>query len=160
MKALLKWFSSAICLLLVAGAVHATPIDTYEFKSVENKERGLQLANELRCPQCQNQNLIDSNSPVARDLRLKVYAMVDEGKSNDEIVNYMTDRYGDFVRYRPAFDNRTLVLWLGPVAFAAVGLGVGLLFIRAQRQKSAKAATAMTDADRERLAKMLKEKQG
>ena len=160
MKALLKWFSSAICLLLVAGAGHATPIDTYEFKSEENKERGLQLANELRCPQCQNQNLIDSNSPVARDLRLKVYAMVDEGKSNDEIVTFMTDRYGDFVRYRPAFDNRTLVLWLGPVAFAVVGLGVGLLFIRAQRQKSAKATTAMTDADRERLAKMLKEKQG
>lgn len=160
MKALLKWCSSALCLLLVAGAVHATPIDTYEFKSEENKERGLQLANELRCPQCQNQNLIDSNSPVARDLRLKVYAMVDEGKSNDEIVTYMTDRYGDFVRYRPAFDNRTLVLWLGPVAFAVVGLGVGLLFIRAQRQKSAKAATAMTDEDRERLAKMLKEKQG
>ena len=160
MKALLKWFSSAICLLLVAGGGHATPIDTYEFKSEENKERGLQLANELRCPQCQNQNLIDSNSPVARDLRLKVYAMVDEGKSNDEIVTFMTDRYGDFVRYRPAFDNRTLVLWLGPVAFAVVGLGVGLLFIRAQRQKSAKATTAMTDADRERLAKMLKEKQG
>ncbi|TKB46574.1 heme lyase NrfEFG subunit NrfF [Ferrimonas sediminicola] len=156
----MKWFGRAACLMLIAGAVHATPIDTYEFKSQENKERGLQLANELRCPQCQNQNLIDSNSPVARDLRLKVYAMVDEGKSNDEIVTYMTDRYGDFVRYRPAFDNRTLVLWLGPVAFAVIGLGVGLLFVRSQRQKGAKVAANISDADRERLAKVLKEKQG
>ncbi|SDK35166.1 cytochrome c-type biogenesis protein CcmH [Ferrimonas sediminum] len=159
MRALLKALSTFACLALFAGLAHATPIDTYEFKNDQNKERGIQLANELRCPQCQNQNLIDSNSPVARDLRLQVYAMVDEGKSDDEIVKFMTDRYGDFVRYRPAFDSRTLVLWLGPVAFAAFGIGIGLFFIRGQRQRNKKAPAAISEAERQRLAQMLKDNQ-
>ncbi|TKB49522.1 heme lyase NrfEFG subunit NrfF [Ferrimonas aestuarii] len=157
MKAFAKGIVSLCALVMLSFSLHATPIDTYEFKNDDNKERGLQLANELRCPQCQNQNLIDSNSPVARDLRIQVYTMVDEGKSDEEIVKFMTDRYGDFVRYRPAFDNRTLVLWLGPVAFAVLGIGIGLIFVRKQRQTSKAAAPQMSDADRERLAKMLKE---
>ncbi|MFI3245763.1 MAG: cytochrome c-type biogenesis protein [Ferrimonas sp.] len=111
----------------------AAPIDTFEFSNDALRDRAQGLAAELRCPQCQNQNLHDSNSPIAMDMRLQVYQMVEEGRSNQEIVTYFTDRYGDFVRYRPAFDGRTVVLWLGPLVFLLLGVAAGGLLIRRQR---------------------------
>ena len=124
---------TAILLSLTVTAVNATPVDTYQFKSVDNQKRALELAHSLRCPQCQNQNLIDSNSPVAQDLRLEVYEMVDAGKNNDEVIEFMTSRYGDFVLYKPRMEPKTLVLWLGPVGLLIVGLIIGFIFIRRQR---------------------------
>ncbi|MBY6188740.1 cytochrome c-type biogenesis protein CcmH [Marinobacter hydrocarbonoclasticus] len=150
----MKRLFQLVAIMLFAGAVHATPIDTYEFKNDANRERGVKLAAELRCPQCQNQNLHDSNSPIAKDMRIQVYEMVDQGKSNTEIVTYFTDRYGDFVRYKPAFDPRTYVLWLGPVVFFAVG-GLALFaFVRKQRQQSS-GAVEVSKADEAKLAKLL-----
>lgn len=74
MRILTKIIGGLVLMLSMVTTAMATPVDTYEFKSPENQKRGLSLAHELRCPQCQNQNLIDSNSPVARDLRLEVYS--------------------------------------------------------------------------------------
>ncbi|GGB72211.1 heme lyase NrfEFG subunit NrfF [Shewanella inventionis] len=124
-----------ICLasVLFAASVIATPVDTYEFKTTENQQRALSLAHQLRCPQCQNQNLVDSNSPVAQDLRLEVYKMVDSGKSDPEIIDFMTSRYGDFVLYKPKLDSKTYVLWLGPFGLLVFGLLIGFIFIRRQR---------------------------
>ncbi|ABL98461.1 heme lyase NrfEFG subunit NrfF [Shewanella amazonensis] len=130
----------AMVLFCISTLTFATPVDTYEFKSADNQKRALSLAHELRCPQCQNQNLIDSNSPVARDLRLEVYKMVDEGKSDDQIIEFMTTRYGDFVLYKPRVEGRTYILWLGPVALLLIGLMVVILFIRKQRSQTADAA--------------------
>lgn len=130
----------AMVLLCFSSLVLATPVDTYEFKSADNQKRALSLAHELRCPQCQNQNLIDSNSPVARDLRLEVYKMVDEGKSDDQIIEFMTTRYGDFVLYKPRMEGRTYILWLGPVILLLIGLTAGILFIRKQRNQPVEAA--------------------
>ncbi|SHI26805.1 cytochrome c-type biogenesis protein [Ferrimonas marina] len=140
--------------LLMAGLVQAAPIDTYEFKDDASRQRGVALAAELRCPQCQNQNLHDSNSPIALDMRLQVYEMVEEGKTNEEIVTYFTDRYGDFVRYKPAFDPRTYVLWLGPVAFLLMGGAIAVMFVRRQRAQSA-GEVEVTAVDKEKLAKLL-----
>lgn len=126
--------SSVVLLSLVMiSGVFATPVDTYEFKSVDNQKRALELAHSLRCPQCQNQNLIDSNSPVAQDLRLEVYQMVDAGKDDDEVIEFMTSRYGEFVLYKPRMEAKTFALWLGPVALLIFGLLVGFIFIRKQR---------------------------
>nr|WP_190273654.1 heme lyase NrfEFG subunit NrfF [Shewanella halifaxensis] len=133
MKSLMKGFSALVLLLSMATIVNATPVDTYEFKSVDNQKRALSLAHSLRCPQCQNQNLIDSNSPVAQDLRLEVYQMVDEGKGDDEIVEFMTSRYGEFVLYKPRMEAKTYVLWLGPIALLLFGGVIGFFFIRKQR---------------------------
>uniref|UniRef100_Q0I069 Formate-dependent nitrite reductase complex subunit n=1 Tax=Shewanella sp. (strain MR-7) TaxID=60481 RepID=Q0I069_SHESR len=133
MKTLTKIIGGLVLLLSMATAAMATPVDTYEFKSPENQKRGLSLAHELRCPQCQNQNLIDSNSPVARDLRLEVYKMVDEGKGDDEIIEFMTSRYGEFVLYKPKMETKTYILWLGPVGLLLLGLIIGFIFIRKQR---------------------------
>ncbi|MBL4915508.1 heme lyase NrfEFG subunit NrfF [Shewanella schlegeliana] len=129
----MKGFSALVLLLSMASIVNATPVDTYEFKSVDNQKRALSLAHSLRCPQCQNQNLIDSNSPVAQDLRLEVYQMVDEGKGDDEIVEFMTSRYGEFVLYKPRMEAKTYVLWLGPIALLLFGGVIGFFFIRKQR---------------------------
>ncbi|MGL5669480.1 MAG: heme lyase NrfEFG subunit NrfF [Shewanella sp.] len=133
MRTLTKIIGGLVLLLSMATTAMATPVDTYEFKSPENQKRGLSLAHELRCPQCQNQNLIDSNSPVARDLRLEVYKMVDEGKGDDEIIEFMTSRYGEFVLYKPKMETKTYILWLGPVGLLLLGLIIGFIFIRKQR---------------------------
>ena len=98
----LKILVGLMASLVLAFNVMATPVDTYEFDSADKQKRALNLAHSLRCPQCQNQNLVDSNSPVAQDLRLEVYTMVDEGKSDDEIVDFMTSRYGDYVLNKPS----------------------------------------------------------
>ncbi|WP_297892089.1 heme lyase NrfEFG subunit NrfF [Shewanella sp.] len=133
MKMLTKLIGGLVLLFSMTTTVMATPVDTYEFKTPENQKRGLSLAHELRCPQCQNQNLIDSNSPVARDLRLEVFKMVDEGKGDEEIIEFMTSRYGEFVLYKPKMETKTYILWLGPVALLLFGLLIGFVFIRKQR---------------------------
>ncbi|WP_028117138.1 cytochrome c-type biogenesis protein [Ferrimonas senticii] len=146
----------AACGMVWAALVAASPIDTYQFNDEQHRERAQSLAAELRCPQCQNQNLHDSNSPIAMDMRLQVYDMVGEGMSNDEIVTYFTDRYGDFVRYRPAFDSRTMVLWLGPVAFFVLG-GIGaFIFVRRLRTQSA-AVEGVSAEDKAKLDALLKD---
>ncbi len=138
-----------------AMASIAAPIDTFEFSNDALRDRAQGLAAELRCPQCQNQNLHDSNSPIAMDMRLQVYQMVEDGRSNQEIVTYFTDRYGDFVRYRPAFDGRTVVLWLGPLVFLLLGVAAGGFFIRRQRTAAEKAAE-LSSEEQAKLRDLLK----
>lgn len=133
MRIIRQFVGAVVLLVAMASSALATPVDTYEFKSPENQKRGLSLAHELRCPQCQNQNLIDSNSPVAADLRLQVFKMVDEGKGDDEIIEFMTSRYGEFVLYKPRMETKTYILWLGPIGLLLFGLTIGFIFIRKQR---------------------------
>lgn len=133
MKTLAKIISGLVLVFSMSTTVMATPVDTYEFKTPDNQKRALSLAHSLRCPQCQNQNLIDSNSPVASDLRLEVFKMVDEGKGDDEIIEFMTSRYGEFVLYKPKMEAKTYALWLGPIGLLLLGLVIGFIFIRKQR---------------------------
>lgn len=134
MKAnLIKVLSVVFIAFALVFKVMATPVDTYEFKSEANQERAITLATELRCPQCQNQNLVDSNSPVARDLRIEVYKMVDAGKDDQQIIDFMTSRYGEFVLYKPRLESKTLILWGGPIILLLFGLLVGFIFVRKQR---------------------------
>ncbi|WP_105233612.1 heme lyase NrfEFG subunit NrfF [Escherichia albertii] len=102
-------------LLLFAGFAHAQVVDTWQFANPQQQEQALSIASQLRCPQCQNQNLLESNAPVAVSMRHQVYSMVAEGKSEAEIIGWMTERYGDFVRYNPPLTGQTLVLWALPV---------------------------------------------
>ncbi|WP_122054083.1 heme lyase NrfEFG subunit NrfF [Vibrio sp. Evd11] len=89
-------------------------VELFEFENPEQQQRAITLAKTLRCPQCQNQNLIESNSPIAKDLRLVVFNMVKAGKSNNEITQYMTERFGEFVLYKPTISVSNLLLWLLP----------------------------------------------
>ncbi|MGF1755690.1 cytochrome c-type biogenesis protein CcmH, partial [Vibrio makurazakiensis] len=90
-------------------------VELFEFDSPEQQRSAVALAKSLRCPQCQNQNLIESNSPIAKDLRLKVFLMIKEGKSDQYVIDYMADRFGEFVLYKPGFNSSTFLLWLLPI---------------------------------------------
>ncbi|MFM1282601.1 heme lyase NrfEFG subunit NrfF [Yersinia enterocolitica] len=125
MKAILLALS-----LLFSPWVLADLVDTYHFSSPQNQQQALALAKELRCPQCQNQNLLESTSPIAQGLRLEVYRLVEAGHSSQEIMALMTQRYGDFVLYRPPLRSATWVLWFGPGVLLVCLLGGLVLRIR------------------------------
>ena len=92
-----------------------TRVELFEFTSLQKQSEAMALAKSLRCPQCQNQNLVESNSPIALDLRLMVFEMINQGQSQQEVIQYMTERYGDFVLYKPPFTLRHAILWCLPV---------------------------------------------
>lgn len=119
----------------------------YPFDDVESAARFEQLSEDLRCPKCQNQNLADSNSPVAADLRDKVYELMQEGQSDTEIVDYLVARYGDFVRYKPPFRLDTFLLWAGP----AILFGFGLLLIIGLRRQQKQPTAELTVDEQARL---------
>lgn len=127
--------------MLGAGAQSSDP---------EAEARYQALIAELRCLVCQNQSIAESNAPLADDLRQQVRAQIDAGKSDEEIIEFLTGRYGDFVRYRPAFHGRTLLLWLGPFALLLGAALAATLFIRRSR-----AVPAAVPADPQRLAQVL-----
>lgn len=153
--------------LLIAGLLGLSllgmaqaAIDTYQFKDEAGRELFRELTQELRCPKCQNQDLADSNAPIAADLRREIFRMLGEGKNKDQIVEFMVMRYGDFVRYKPPVDARTYLLWYGPASLLGLGLlGLGVLVLRRRRVENAPELAALSDAERERLAKLLKENQ-
>lgn len=97
-------------LLLFTCFAHAQVVDTWQFANPQQQQQALNIASQLRCPQCQNQNLLESNAPVAVSMRHQVYSMVAEGKNEVEIIGWMTERYGDFVRYNPPLTGYRLSL--------------------------------------------------
>ncbi|HHQ4687121.1 heme lyase NrfEFG subunit NrfF [Aeromonas veronii] len=117
--------------MLLSATAYSSGVDTYQFRHPELQNRAQELARALRCPQCQNQNLVESNSPIARDLRLEVYRWVDKGQSDEQVITRMTERFGDFVRYDPPFKASTALLWGGPLLL--LGLALLTLFRRLTR---------------------------
>ena len=91
------------------------------FASQQQEERFNQLTQELRCLVCQNQNLADSDAPLAHDLRREVHEMLQTGQSNEEIKRFLVERYGDFVLYRPPVETNTYLLWLAPLFLFLAG---------------------------------------
>ena len=119
----MKRFFALIFLLISVNAI-AEMVDTFEFHNQADRTRAVELAKSLRCPQCQNQNLVESNSPIAYDLRIEVYNMVNEGKTNQQIIDAMTSRFGNFVNYKPPFQWNTALLWLLPAGLLLVAFGL------------------------------------
>ena len=119
----MKRFFALIFLLFSVNAI-AEMVDTFEFHNQADRTRAVELAKSLRCPQCQNQNLVESNSPIAYDLRIEVYNMVNEGKTNQQIIDAMTSRFGNFVNYKPPFQWNTALLWLLPIGLLLAAFGL------------------------------------
>ncbi len=142
-----------LALVLAAGPAFAV-IETYEFSSPELEQRYQLLSAELRCPKCQNQNIADSNAPIAQDLRKLLYQQLEAGAGDEEILDYMVARYGEFVRYRPRFDGATALLWLAPILLLLLGIVVAVLTLRGRRGSSAGAAALDAD-DEQRLRELL-----
>ena len=102
----------------------AQAIDPLPFANDAEEQRFQHLASELRCLVCQNQTIADSDAGLAKDLRKEVFEMMRAGQSDDEIKRFLTDRYGDFVLYRPPFKSTTLVLWIGPIVILVIGFAI------------------------------------
>ena len=126
--------------------------DRYQFDSNEQAVRFEELTKELRCPKCQNQNIADSDAVVSKDLRERVVALVKEGKSKDEVIDYMIDRYGYFVHYDPPVTPATLILWVLPVLIVIMGFGFIVI-----RQRKASVKQTWSDADEAMLNKLIKQ---
>jgi cytochrome c-type biogenesis protein CcmH len=143
-----------LLLLLGAGPVLAV-IETYEFSDPELEVRYQQLSAELRCPKCQNQNIADSNAPISQDLRRLLYQQLEAGADDEEILDYMVARYGEFVRYRPSFSGATVMLWLAPALLLLAGIVVAMVTLRTRRDRPAAAATELSAQDRQQLQDLL-----
>ncbi|MGZ4955568.1 MAG: cytochrome c-type biogenesis protein [Methylobacter sp.] len=144
---------SIVLLLVVSGIVYAG-VEYREFANPEQQEAYEDLTSELRCLVCQNQTIADSNAELAADLRRQVYEMLQQGKSKQDIAQFMTDRYGDFVLYNPPFKLKTGLLWIGPVVFLLIGLIAVFLFTR--RKKTA--ANIEISAEKQQKIRSLLEK--
>lgn len=129
-----RWLLVALVALLPMAA-HAIDSDV-SFDSPEQEARYDRLTQELRCVVCQNQNIADSNADLAKDLRRQTLEMLKAGKTDEEIKAFMTDRYGDFVLYRPPLKPTTWLLWGAPMILLVLGI-VGILMVVARRAREA-----------------------
>ena len=146
-----------ILLLLLALSwivpAHAA-IEAYEFDTPQQEEAFKELTFELRCLVCQNQNIADSNADLAKDLRTEIHKMLSEGSDKKQVVNFMVERYGDFVLYRPPVNTSTALLWFGPFIIGVIGLFLLIRFIRSRATKPA-VATELSVDERARLESLL-----
>ena len=150
-----RWLAAVVFGLTLTGIAHAA-IDTYEFANDVERERFRELTKELRCPKCQNQDIADSNAPIATDLRREIFRMLGEGKDNQQILDFMVSRYGDFVLYKPALTSKTVVLWFGPLALLVGGLVViGVIVGRRRRTEQAEGSDTLSAEERKRLDTLL-----
>ncbi|MFN7553106.1 MAG: cytochrome c-type biogenesis protein [Pseudomonadota bacterium] len=120
----------AAVLLLALSTQAALAIGPLPFRDDAEQERFQRLVAELRCTVCQNQNLADSNAELAKDLRQRVFEMLQQGRSDAEIKQFLVERYGDFVLYRPPVKPQTWLLWFGPALVVLAGAGLVVTSVR------------------------------
>ena len=124
---MVRWWALLLCALMsAAGAKEAAPAADDPVLEA----RMQRIAVELRCLVCQNQTIADSHAGLADDLRREIREQLQRGATDEQVVQYMTDRYGDFIRYRPPMNSATALLWIGPVALLIGGLLVLVLVLR------------------------------
>ena len=128
-----KILSVILMVVLWLPGLSQAAIEAYEFKDDKMEADYQQLIHELRCLVCQNQNLSGSDADLARDLRRQTHELLMKGNSQDQVIDYMVERYGDFVLYRPQFKMKTLLLWLGPFFLLLIVVGLVLRKFRHQQ---------------------------
>lgn len=140
-------FACFIALLTCAGLAHAQAIEPMPFTDHAQELRFQHLTHQLRCPMCQNETLADSNAPIARDLRNQIFKLMQQGKSDDEIKQYLVARYSNYILYDPPLKPGTVLLWFGPLAILLAGAGVVLVAIRKRRREGVDTKTVGDSAD-------------
>ena len=136
-------------LLVILALVASFGLLAQEIRPFDNEQQRQlfnQLTEELRCPQCQNQNIADSNAIVAVDMRQKTYELVREGQNKQQVLDYMINRYGDFVHYQPPVNRYTIWLWLMPLLLLVLLLALGL-YRRASQQAKQQRDSALPAED-------------
>ena len=143
-------------LLLLVTPAGLAQVDAFAFENDEQQQRFRRLSNEFRCPMCQNANLTGSTGGVAEDLRREIRRMILAGNTDTEIEQFMFERYGDFIFYRPRLRPDTMLLWFGPVLFLLLGGWVGWRILRQAGSREKKALAAELDAGKqEKLRRLL-----
>ena len=144
----MKRWGVALLLLL---SLPAFAIDTEPaLPNAAMQRRYEELTHEFRCLVCQDEDIADSDAALAADLRAEVYKQVLQGKSNEQIKQYMVSRYGDFVLFKPPFQPNTWLLWFGPAVLLLLGLGVAFVLVRRRSRNSGVLVADETDADEPR----------
>lgn len=146
--------------ILTSTLALAAPIEFNQFDSPQQEADYQSLIQTLRCPQCQNNNIADSNATIATDMRAKTLELLKQGKSKNEVVDYMVERYGNFVTYDPPMTPATIFLWVLPVLL--ILSGIGLIFMRKRKGVQAVEKSqnlAKSQQDQARLAKILNDKE-
>ena len=151
---MMKKIAIVLSLLFLLNPTSYAAVEVKQFKKPEHEQRYKKLINEFRCVVCQNQNIADSNAELAKDLRKQVFKMINTGKSDDEIMEFMVTRYGDFVLYRPQFNSMTFLLWVGPFIIFVIGLTILVSFVR---QRKSVVVTDISNEDKEKLKQLLKD---
>ncbi|ALP54646.1 hypothetical protein Tel_16630 [Candidatus Tenderia electrophaga] len=149
--------SKVIATVLLLTALGSAQADEAEYTSgdpvMHNRVMG--VSEELRCLVCQGQSLADSNSEFAVDMRQQIQELMEEGMTDREVVEFMVERYGDYVRYRPPLKSTTVLLWFGPALL--LGLGIGILYFNVLRRKKQIQDVPLSAEDQRRAAEMLKQ---
>ena len=145
-----------LCSLLLPSTTYSQ-VDTFEFDTEEQQNRFRTLSDELRCPMCQNSSLSGSTGGVAEDLRREVYRMIMEGMSDSEIIQFMFERYGDFILFRPRLTAGTVFLWFGPLLFLFIG-GLFAFGIWRRARKITDSDTELDKTQQKRLQQLLGDK--
>lgn len=146
------WVAALLCSMQVLAA-----IDPDDFATDEQRERYHQFVADLRCPKCQNQNLAGSDAPIANDLRKELRRLLKEGQSDQQIVDFMVARYGDFILYKPPFDKHTAVLWLAPLVLLGCGIAVVGSIVWRHRRARAENPVPLSTAEQSQLADLFRE---
>ncbi len=150
----MKHFRFLVLAILLAGyaSAMAVGLEVFDFSGNVDEHRYKHLIAELRCLVCQNQSLADSDAGLAHDLRREVWELMDQGKSDAQVTEYLVARYGDFVLYNPPVKPSTYILWYGPFALLAIGL---LVLIHTLRRRSRQTESGFSAEEQERLQKIL-----
>lgn len=144
---------SALALWLLSVAVVSAKEAQPLAEDPELEKRVMALAEDLRCLVCQNESLAGSHAPLAVDLREQIREQMKAGKSDKEIIAFMTERYGDFVLFRPPVKTSTYLLWFGPFLLLAAGVGVQLLYLKRRREQARE--KPLSEAERKRVEALL-----
>jgi len=151
-----RYFLQLLVLSLACTTIYVSSavagINAMEFENAAEEQRFKHLAEELRCLVCQNQSLADSNAELAQDLRMEVYRLMKQGKTDSEIMDYLVARYSDFVLYRPRLKSSTLILWFGPFLLGVIALAVLVFHIQ---RKNRPEEAAISTAERDKLNQLL-----
>lgn len=145
----------ALALTLATPALAVQPDEVLSDPALEARAR--EISQVLRCPVCQAENIDDSNADLARDLRLLVRERLVAGDSDQQVVDFIVARYGEYVLFRPDASGANLILWLAGPAMLALGLGLAVAYLRRRRDTAEPAAPALTAEEQKRLAEILKE---
>lgn len=141
--------------LLVLGGSASAASTLYQFDNTDQADRFQELTRQLRCLVCQGESIADSNADLAKDLRSQVHDMIVAGRSNQQIIDFMTHRYGDFILYKPPFAPRTYLLWVGPVLLLL--LASAAMIYRVWGTRRSAPSVGLQQGERERLSRLLDE---